>query len=78
MRYSGKVVQQRFGGGSKSEHEAVTLLTPEGPLKLRRAGGNPFHDPELEKLVGREIAAEGEVHQGQLLMTGWQVLGDDE
>jgi hypothetical protein len=50
------------------------LLTSEGPLKLRRAGGNPFQDPELEKLVGSEIVAEGELHQGQLLMTRWDVL----
>jgi hypothetical protein len=71
MRYSGKVVRQQFGAGSKSEHQAVVLLTPEGSLKLRRAGGNPFHDPELDKLVGSEIVAEGELHQGQLLMTRW-------
>jgi hypothetical protein len=74
MRYNGKVVHQQFGAGSKSEHQAVALLTSDGPLKLRRAGGNPFRDPELEKLVGSEIAAEGELHQGQLLMTRWDVL----
>jgi len=68
------VVHKRFGVGSKSEHQAVALLTSEGPLKLRRAGGNPFQDPELEKLVGREIVAEGEIHQEQLLMTRWNVL----
>ena len=71
MRYHGKVARQPFAAGSKSEHEAVVLQTPAGPLKLRRAGGNPFHDPELEKLVGREITCEGEIHQGQLLLTRW-------
>ena len=74
MRYSGRVVSQPFGVGSKSEHQAVVLLTSEGALKLRRAGGNPFQDPELEKLVGNDIVAEGELHQGQLLMTRWDVL----
>ena len=74
MRYHGKVARQPFAAGSKSEHEAVVLQTPAGPLKLRRAGGNPFRDPELEKLVGREIVADGEVHAGQLLMTNWDVV----
>jgi hypothetical protein len=74
MQYHGKVIRQQFGAGSKSEHQAVVLQTPEGTLKLRRAGGNPFQDPELEKLVGRQIVAEGEIHQGQLLMKRWNVL----
>lgn len=74
MQYQGKVVRQSFAAGSKSEHEAVVLLSPDGPLKLRRPGGNPFSDPELDKLVGREISCEGEVQQGQLLMTRWDVL----
>ena len=74
MKCHGKVVRQEFGAGSKSEHPAVMLLTPQGPLKLRRPGGNPFRDPELEKLVGREIDCEGEIHQGQLLLTRWKVI----
>jgi hypothetical protein len=75
MNYRGKVVRQPFSVGSKSEHDAVVLLTPQGPLKLRRPGGNPFRDPELEKLVGREIDCDGEVLQGQLLLTQWNVVG---
>ena len=74
MQYHGKVVRQQLGTGSKSEHQGVVLLTPRGSLKLRRVGGNPFRDPELEKLVGQEIVCEGEIHQGQLLMTRWNVV----
>jgi hypothetical protein len=74
VHFQGKVVRQRFGAGSKSEHEAVALLTPQGPLKLRRPGGNPFRDPELEKLVGKEIACEGDLHAGQLIMSQWNVI----
>jgi hypothetical protein len=74
MRFQGKVLRQPWATGSKSEHEAVVLMTTEGPLKLRRVGGNPFVDPELERLVGQEITGDGEVHQGQLLMTNWQVI----
>ncbi len=75
MLYQGKVVRQPFAVGSKSEHEAVVLLSPQGPLKLRRPGGNPFRDPELEKLVGRDIACEGEVQNGQLLISRCEELG---
>lgn len=74
MKYHGKVVRQLVGAGSKSEHQAVVLLSAQGPLKLRRPGANPFHDPELEKLVGREVEGEGELHQGQLLLTRWKVV----
>jgi hypothetical protein len=78
MRYSGRVVRQLFGAGSKSEHQAVVLLTPAGALKLRRSGGNPFRDSQLDELVGQSIVVEGVLHQGQLLMTSWKVVtGDD-
>jgi hypothetical protein len=76
MKYHGKVVRQPFGAGSKSDHQAVVLLTAQGQLKLRRPGGNPFRDLELEKLVGREIDCDGEIHQGQLLLTHWNVVAD--
>ena len=75
MEFQGKVVRQAWGGDSKSAHPAVVLQTPDGALKLRRPGGNPFHDPELEKLVGKDIACEGVVQSGQLLMTRWDVDG---
>ncbi len=74
MQFQGKVVREQFGADSKSEHQAVVLLTSCGSLKLRRPGGNPFLDPELEQLVGREINCEGEIHQGQLFMTRWDIV----
>lgn len=74
MQFQGKVIQQRFGAGSKSEHEAIVLLTADGPLKLRRAGGNPFRDPELENLVNHEIVCDGVMHHGQLLMSSYDIV----
>jgi hypothetical protein len=74
MQFHGKVARQPFSPGSKSEHEAVVLLTAQGPLKLRRPGGNPFSDPELDKLVGHEIVCDGVIHAGQLLMSHWDVV----
>jgi len=73
VEYRGRVARQRVSAGSKNEHEAVVLMTPQGPLKLRRVGGNPFHDAELEKLVGQSIRCDGELHGGQLLMSRWSV-----
>jgi hypothetical protein len=73
MKFQGTVARQPVALGSKSEHEAVVLLTSEGPLKLRRPGGNPFRDPTLEDLVGKEIVCEGETHAGQLILSHWDV-----
>lgn len=55
----GTVARRPYAVGSKSEHEAVVLITDEGEFRLQRKGGNPFHDPSLEKLIGKEIEAEG-------------------
>ena len=55
----GKVTRRPYAAGSKSEHEAVMLVTDEGEFRLQIKGGNPFHDPALERLVGRQIEAEG-------------------
>jgi len=59
MQFSGRVIKKRFARGSKSERDAVWLVTDQGEFVLRRAGGNPFHDPELDKLVGRRVRCEG-------------------
>ncbi len=56
---SGKVVLKMFGEGSKSEHKSVCLHTSDGDFLLRRVGGNPFHDPVLQQLVGKEVIANG-------------------
>jgi hypothetical protein len=56
---SGKVVLKTFGEGSKSEHEAIYLETANGSYVLRRQGGNPFNDPVLFKLEGKNITARG-------------------
>lgn len=73
-QFQGKVVLEQLSKGSKSEHQAVVLLTDSGPMKLRRLGGNPFDDAELKKLVGHEITCDGSVHQSQLLMTHWDLV----
>jgi hypothetical protein len=71
---SGQVVKARFAAGSKSDHEAVFLNSDKGRFVLRRTGGNPFFDPELEKLVGKSIRARGEVAGYTFLLSDWSEL----
>ena len=76
MTLQGRVVRKRLSIGSKSEHEALVLVTPDGQeYKLRRQEGNPFRDPELDALEGKRIECEGIVRDGQVIMTRWTVLG---
>jgi len=49
----------------------VRLDTDEGSFVLRRLGGNPLFDPELEKLVGKTIRCTGETHDYTLTMVDW-------
>ncbi len=74
MQFQGTVSRAVVASGSKSEHRAVVLLLSEGTVKLRRPGGNPFCDPELEKLVGQEIVCDGDIQSGQLILSKWSVV----
>ena len=74
--FIGKVTKGPFAKGSKSEHDAVFLDTGEGSYLLRRAGGNPFHDPQLLKLVGKKVRCEGELSGYTLMMATCQVLNN--
>ena len=72
--FSGSVVKRPFGAGTKSEHDAVVLVTKDKEYVLRRQGGNAFHDPELERLVGKRIQCTGTVTGYTLLMTDCATL----
>ena len=73
-RYSGSVVKRPFGVGSKSERDAIYLVTKDGDYVLRRQGGNAFFDPELEKLVGKNIQCTGTLVGYTLLITDYTVI----
>jgi hypothetical protein len=71
--FKGNVVKRQWGKGSKSEHMAVALESGGNLLKLRRAGGNPFFDAELEKLVGKSIEGQGTLlDQSTLELSSWK------
>jgi hypothetical protein len=71
MGITGRVVKKPFAAGSKSEREAILLVTEEGEYVLRRQGGNPFYDRELEKLVGKKIEVDGKIIGYTLMMSNW-------
>lgn len=63
LELTGKVILQKFGKDSKSEHDAVYLDTGKKKYRLKRKGGNPFHDESLHKLLGKTIKAKGNLTQ---------------
>jgi hypothetical protein len=69
MELEGHVVSKLFGKGSKSEHMGVFLNTPQGDYLLRQPGRDPFQDSELEKLIGKNIVATGEIEQYIFFLT---------
>jgi hypothetical protein len=72
--YVGKVTKKSLGKGSKSESEAIFLETGDKEFVLRRQGGNPFHDPELHKLVGKTIRCTGLAREYVLKISDWTEL----
>jgi hypothetical protein len=67
--FEGVVCEKIMNAGSKSEHKAVVLQTDSGDYPLRQPGGNPFSDPELQKLVGKRLSL-----QGTLLSSGTIII----
>ena len=78
MEFSGLVIKEVVGKGSKSEHAAVMLETAKEKFLLRRQGGNPFRDPELDSLVGKRIRGSGVVTGNTLIMSDWRESKSDK
>lgn len=74
MKLRGRVARKLLYRGTKSEHEGVFLLSPEGEVKLRRVGGNPFYDEVLAGLEGKEIEGEGILRKGQFILSDWRTI----
>ena len=75
QRITGSVVKEPFAKGSKSERDAVLLLADDQRYVLRRQGGNAFHDPALDALVGKTIECTGHVAGSTFLMSEWTEVG---
>lgn len=74
MKLRGHVTKKILNRGTKSEHEGLVLLSPEGEFKLRRQGGNPFWDETLASLEGKDIEGEGIVRKQQFILSRWKTL----
>ena len=74
MKLRGHVTKKILNRGTKSEHEGLVLLSPEGEFKLRRQGGNPFWDETLASLEGKDIEGEGIVRKQQFILSRLKTL----
>jgi hypothetical protein len=68
-QYTGMVVRKRFAPGSKSERSAVMLKALGREYVLRREDADRLVDPELEKLVGKNVRVRGSLHRHALTVT---------
>ena len=72
MTFRGTVERRLVGRGSKSEHEAVVLVTGDEAYVLRRRGGHAFEDPALDALVGSILEFDGVVLDNVLHVSAWR------
>jgi hypothetical protein len=71
MEIKGRVIKEVVAKGSKSERPAVLLDTGKKQYILRRPGENPYSDPTLDALVGKNISATGHVTGITLVLSDW-------
>jgi len=70
-------VVERCGFVESRHIGSAVLIAGDGEFKLRRQGGHPFADPQVQSLVGKRIRAEGFVSAGQFIMERYEVLPVD-
>lgn len=73
MEWRGTVKRKLIRRGTKSEHQALVLVTPEGEYKLRRVDGNPFHDEMLDELEGNRVRCTGELDGNEIILDYWKI-----
>ena len=73
MELHGVVKRKVIRRGTKSEHQALVLVTPEGEYKLRRTGGNTFWDETLAELEDQQLRCTGELDGNEIFMDSWEV-----
>jgi hypothetical protein len=72
---SGTVALHRQDLGSKSERDAVVMVTAAGDsTPLRRIGGHPLRDEVLTSLVGRTLTLQGWQREDYFLIAPDQLL----
>jgi hypothetical protein len=71
----GRVIQGRYGIGSKSERQAVFLETANARYILRRKTGPVFGDTELTQYIGHDVECDGFLVGTTLLEERIEVVG---
>jgi hypothetical protein len=71
----GRVIQGRYGTGSKSERQAVFLETANARYILRRKTGPVFGDTELTQYIGHDVECDGFLVGTTLLEERIEVVG---
>ena len=74
VQLEGQVAFKRINPASKSDHEAVVLVSPRGEFKLRRKGGPPFGDEVLRAAVGKRLRGVGVVSAGQFIVDRYEII----
>jgi hypothetical protein len=71
----GVVSKKLYAEGSKSERQAVVLVTDDKTtFLLRRLDGNPFQDSVLDQLVGKNISGRGVIYGTTFILDNWEVV----
>lgn len=70
----GRVIQDIYGKGSKSERETIFIETPDGRYIIRRKKGPVFDDIELKQYIGHEVECDGFIIDNTILLESIRVL----
>ncbi|MFM9911367.1 MAG: hypothetical protein ACKVOW_18655 [Chitinophagaceae bacterium] len=76
MKVEGEIYKKTVGKKSKTEYDALFIKTGRISYVLRQPGQSPFKNPELEKLIGKKIKAEGELVKDIFFITKWELDED--
>ena len=74
MELEGLVERRHVARGSKAEHDAIVLRTPQRSYWLRRRDGHPYQDAALEPLVGHKLRANGSIAGPWFILDDWEIL----
>jgi hypothetical protein len=69
---TGSVIKKLFAQGSKSERQAVMLITEKKEYVLRQDGGPVFGDEVIDGLVGKKIKGDGKVLGYTFILSDWE------
>jgi len=76
MKIEGDVFKRTVGKKSKTEYDTICIKVGKEIYVLRQPGQSPFKNPELEKLIGKKIRAEGELVKDIFFVSKWEEIDE--